>query len=843
MHGPADPGRRRSGWRAGLPLLLGLLLALLLAPAAFPADDETCEACHDDPDLQRLESGIPHSLYVNTGMIAASVHDGLDCTDCHTALEEVEDFPHEPRLPGVNCAECHEDAFQEYMAGFYDHLTQRGFTAVPGCVQCHGSHEIRVRADTRRVCGVCHNDAVRKFDGSVHNLDDEAQGLSCTSCHSAHTKGERGNMLPADWRLFTVERCLSCHKNQSADYLASHHYRQVKKGNPDAPICTDCHGNHEIYSPEDPRSQVHVDRLDATCDRCHTGHAATIHRKSEVDPRLMTCVACHTGHQTQMDRVESTIFKETVPETCLRCHGEDRHKKESLAHGRMMIVDENGQEANCTSCHIYHWKLPDEAHKAAASERIACINCHAKENRDYERSAHGVAFRKGHKEAPTCVTCHGEKKVERISSRFTGQTIISLCSSCHGNREITMRFQLNPNVVSGYLNTYHGKVYSLGFQGRKFATCISCHDNHLILPKEDPASTISRQHIIETCGRCHEDANKNFVTLLQHYDPMQKKRSPILAGIHVFMVWLLRITLGVFGLHTILWMLRSLVDRIRHGPRKRKKSRYRYKRFGVWDRSLHGLMILSFLLLAMTGLPLKYSHTEASYWIASNLLDLRTMAILHRIGAVMTFTYFFLHLVGLMARVIRGKRKLKEILWGPDSLVLQPRDAKEFVQHLGFFVGLAKKPEFGRFAYWEKFDYMAVFWGVAVIGVSGLTLWFPTFFTQLLPGWVINAAHIIHSEEALLATGFIFTIHFFNEHFRPENFPFDEVIFTGSVSERYMLEERRRWFEELEKEGRIDEIRVTPMKLLPRALLYVLGFLALAIGLALLALIVIGTFS
>ena len=88
----------------------------------------------------------------------------------------------------------------------------------------------------------------------------------------------------------------------------------------------------------------------------------------------------------------------------------------------------------------------------------------------------------------------------------------------------------------------------------------------------------------------------------------------------------------------------------------------------------------------------------------------------------------------------------------------------------------------------EKFDYFAVFWGIFVIGSTGLMLWFPEFFTLIFPGWLINVATIIHSDEALLAAGFIFTVHFFNTHLRPEKFPMDIVIFTG----RMTLEEFKR---------------------------------------------------
>ncbi len=99
-----------------------------------------------------------------------------------------------------------------------------------------------------------------------------------------------------------------------------------------------------------------------------------------------------------------------------------------------------------------------------------------------------------------------------------------------------------------------------------------------------------------------------------------------------------------------------------------------------------------------------------------------------------------------------------------------------------WFFGLGPRPAYGRYTYWEKFDYFAVFWGVMVIGSTGFVLWFPELLTRVLPGWSINVATIVHSDEALLAVGFIFTIHFFNTHFRPDKFPMDPVIFTGRMT-------------------------------------------------------------
>ena len=108
-------------------------------------------------------------------------------------------------------------------------------------------------------------------------------------------------------------------------------------------------------------------------------------------------------------------------------------------------------------------------------------------------------------------------------------------------------------------------------------------------------------------------------------------------------------------------------------------------------------------------------------------------------------------------------------------MVPQPRDLLDLWAMMKYFLYLGPRPKFDRFTYWEKFDYMGVFWGVAMIGISGLVLWLPTFFTKFLPGWALNAAYVIHSDEALLATGFIFMFHFFHTHLRPEAFPMDTV--------------------------------------------------------------------
>jgi hypothetical protein len=116
---------------------------------------------------------------------------------------------------------------------------------------------------------------------------------------------------------------------------------------------------------------------------------------------------------------------------------------------------------------------------------------------------------------------------------------------------------------------------------------------------------------------------------------------------------------------------------------------------------------------------------------------------------------------------------------------------------------LGPRPKFDRFAYWEKFDYWGVFWGMAVIGFSGYAMWFAPFFAKFFPGSWLNVALLIHGEEALLAAWFIFAVHFFNTHLRPGSFPMDLVIFTGRETEKELKERHPEEYQRLLEKGQL----------------------------------------
>jgi len=262
-----------------------------------------------------------------------------------------------------------------------------------------------------------------------------------------------------------------------------------------------------------------------------------------------------------------------------------------------------------------------------------------------------------------------------------------------------------------------------------------------------------------------------------------------------------------------------------------------YRRFTPAERVLHALLMLTFIGCALSGLPLLFADRPWAPPLARLLGGFQAAGLLHRVCATVMIGVFVTHILLVIARVLVTK-SLLGVVWGPDSLVPQWRDAVDFHRHFKWFIGLGPRPQFDRWTYWEKFDYWAVFWGMAIIGGSGLLLWFPFFFGKLLPGWVFNIAGLVHGEEALLAVGFIFTIHFFNGHLRPGKFPMDTVVFTARISEHELQDERAVEYQRMVASDALAAKEATPPTAGSRLFGWVVGGAALGLGIVVILLIV-----
>ena len=483
--------------------------------------------------------------------------------------------------------------------------------------------------------------------------------------------------------------------------------------------------------------------------------------------------------------------------------------------------------AICTDCHNSHLILDHKDERSSINIKnvpATCGTCHQGIYNTFVKSIHSPAVSRTKEQLPTCKDCHSSHEIKVSAQDKFLTEVADQCGKCH------------QALGKSYLDTMHGKAYRLGYL--KSAKCSDCHGAHDILGVNDPNSHVGFNQVVKTCQKCHPDANRRFTGYLTHATHHDRAKYPILYVTFWGMTSLLLGTFGFFGLHTLLWLPRSFAHL--RGRRKKETTHERYyiRRFTDSQRISHLIVILSFMGLALTGMVLKFAGMAWARWLADLLGGVESAGRIHRISAVLLIALFLYHIYSLIKLKLQRRTPLKQFLFGPDSMLPNVQDLRDFVGTMKWFFGRGPRPQYGHWTYWEKFDYLAVFWGVPVIGLSGLMLWFPEISSLIFPGWLINVATIVHSDEALLATGFIFTIHFFNTHLRPEGFPMDRVIFTGLVHLNEYRLDRPRDYEEQKKTGQLKKNMVFK-ELSPRFIKFVYGFGFFFLGIGILIILLI----
>ncbi len=221
---------------------------------------------------------------------------------------------------------------------------------------------------------------------------------------------------------------------------------------------------------------------------------------------------------------------------------------------------------------------------------------------------------------------------------------------------------------------------------------------------------------------------------------------------------------------------------------KKKGMRY-FQRFTLNQRLQHLTMIVTFIILAITGFPLKYADSEISQAIVEAMGGWEMRAHIHHIaGFVLAFLVLGLYHVVMYLVVDRKKKKI----------LPTKKDFKDFWQHMKSLFGKAERPKYDRFSWKEKFDYWAAFWGMCLMGVSGFIMMYPDVAEQIFGsyGWV-EVAWIAHSEESLLALLAIAIWHMWNVHFTPKHVPMNKTWITGKLSEKQMKDEHPLEYDEI----------------------------------------------
>ena len=612
---------------------------------------------------------------------------------------------------------------------------------------------------------------------------------------------------------------------------------------------------------------------DATCQSCHDGsktgltttdakgkprplHGVNADKLAKSVHAKMQCVDCH------VDIIDSAVPHKknaAAKADCITCHQAlwETVKKENKAaerpglayvaskiesqkqsiHAKANKDDPTQTNATCASCHDSHAVIrtkpgTPEHNAMRLAVPAQCGTCHEEHLEEYAGSVHGKAvIDKKDPKAAICTDCHNPMGVDQTSKDEAKKGMVAACSNCHKDNAKSFR------------DTYHGQIATLGYTNA--AMCFSCHGSHDIRSPKDPKSKVHPDNRLKTCQKCHKDATAGFATYEPHGNAHDFKRYPQIWLTTNFMIGLLLGTFAFFWIHVILWLYREVQDRKQGKTRPHVQvdmlnipAGKQFQRFGPWWRLGHLLFAVSLMILTLTGMTLMYAGSAWAPVVMKMLGGPAVAAIIHRVNAVIFAGVFVIHLIYIVIRLSRTWRTFK--IFGPDSLVPGPQDLFDVIAMFKWFFGMAPKPVFDRWTYWEKFDYWAPFWGVAIVGFSGLIMWFPNLTGVFLPGWVFNVAVITHGEEAFLAAVFLFTVHFFNNHFRPEKFPLDTVMFTGAMSLEHFARDHPLHYKRLVETGELQKYLVNkpskPMELGSK----ILGFTLIAFGLILLVLIATG---
>jgi cytochrome b subunit of formate dehydrogenase len=604
--------------------------------------------------------------------------------------------------------------------------------------------------------------------------------------------------------------CVECHED--VEFSSTAH--------PDV-VCQDCHTN---VTDEHEGNDLEPLTNENSCAECHGKLLRTLGRS--VHESDVSCNDCHGDPHNihKIDDLASAVSPVNQIKQCGACHNDPASLIDGYLtseHGKALLLSGLINAPSCSDCHGDHGIVPVKSDRAPAAHKNSpemCGSCHLLLLEDWKNlSTHGERWQAG-EDGPVCIDCHATHEIKDPTSAASRLALADNCGGCHEEYLTTFR------------DGFHGKANNLGFVSG--ATCADCHTPHSNLPEDDPRSSINSENLVATCGRCHDEVTASFASYDPHNDPTNPDDNYVVYIVWVFMTALLIGVFGFFGIHDILWLQRSLVGVMRGEFKEEFDTTGQYvRRFTKMNSRMHVVIIVSFLLLAATGLPLKF---HAAPW-AQVLMDLlggvESARFIHRVAAVATFGYMGLHLIQLFIRRVVDKEK--GLFWGPNSMVPQPKDLMDFIANVRYFLYFGERPRGDRWTYFEKFDYLAVFWGVMIIGLSGLMLWLPAFFTSFLPGWTLNAAYVVHSDEALLATGFIFVFHFFHTHLRPESFPMDLVVFLGKMPLEQFKAERPLEYQRLLDNNELNDYLVdapTPAEIRKA---YIWGTVFLIIGIAL----------
>ncbi len=341
--------------------------AIVLAVAvAADAEEElnsaACLACHGIADFAGPNGRL---LYTDPESFTASAHGAFACTTCHADIGAI---PHAEQLkkPDLDtCDTCHSDAVNAYRQSIHGQAREHGAGEAPGCSDCHGNiHAVVPHTEAKSAahwshlaatCARCHANreltekfripVVRPVDAYLASAHARAvaagkHGAVCADCHGSHGILPSNDPRSPTWRANVPDTCGKCHGEVLAAYRDSVHGEALARGAREAPVCTDCHGEHRILSHEEPSSPVFAANIPAeTCGRCHENERLSEKYGLAIDKvsafqdsyhglalragklTVANCSSCHGVHDIHPSSdPRSHVNAVNLPATCGKCH-------------------------------------------------------------------------------------------------------------------------------------------------------------------------------------------------------------------------------------------------------------------------------------------------------------------------------------------------------------------------------------------------------------------------------------------------------------------------------------------------------------------------------------------
>lgn len=570
------------------------------------------------------------------------------------------------------------------------------------------------------------------------------------------------------------ENCLSCHRfrglsrldrdtNELRLFFCSAEYYIHREGAHARLRCTACHLKSEVeVIPHHVKT-----RVDCTTE-CH-----------------ITPAAAGTALRFSHRRVHESLERSA-------------HRVEKLAELPFNPPLLHDGQSTCLYCHdqpVFGFKggMPEGFINHAGDTR--CDTCHAEE-------------------LPLEVQYFANHVAARMKPARPPRQLVQVCAVCHSDPAVVDDVYHGHDVVASYLHSFHGKAMLLG--SKETATCVECHsspegDQHLMLPASAADSSINPTQLPDTCRTvaCHPSFPPQMSNAAVHLELDRTAYPPefyvaaffILMTASVMLVFFLMVILELFNaalrpMDKEHRLLMELARRLQNHPR----GRLLLQRMTVHERIQHWLLAISFIVLVITGMPIKFAADPWAsnvIWLFGNLSIARAF---HRIAGVVLIGVFLYHLVYLTVKFVQTRRQSRrtggrEPLWKTvynSPMMVRPEDVREFGQLFAYLLFMRKeRPHFGRYNILEKFEYWAVFWGMPVMGLSGLALWNMPVVAEWLSGRAMNFAYIIHSDEAYLAFIYIAAIHLFSVIFAPTVFPLSRGTVTGQAPIHELAEKHR----------------------------------------------------